>query len=142
MLRSVVVPLSCPPPGQKTLTGHRHNRVLLQSHMDHADEKDRKQTLCGLKDLSVFPLPATPFFSLTFLLPADAPPVLSSLSYDVLSNRCNKITTGILTFPTRADPWRYLLSKDVRLVCPGFAFLHCGSHRSGLTGSQAASGYG
>lgn len=37
----------------ENLARRLHNSVLLQSKMGHAEETDRKQTLCGLKDLSV-----------------------------------------------------------------------------------------
>lgn len=46
---------NCPSaaPRQKTVARRPHNGVLLQPEMDHAEEMDRKKTLCGLKDLSV-----------------------------------------------------------------------------------------
>ena len=93
---------------------------LLQPKMGHTDETDRKQTLCGLKDLSV-PHFLRLFFSLTFSLPADTSPphhhhhplASASLSHDVLSIDCNKRnrSTACILAPVRTDPCRYLLVK-------------------------------
>lgn len=135
------------PSRQKTLARRPHNRVLLLPETDHTDDTDRKQTLCGLKDLSVSRFLQLLFSPLTFSLPADHHPhIPSPLSHDALSNCCNKKKTKKTNRHSHCShqnrPLQIFVSEDVLFVCADCALLCCRAHWSWLTGSHGVSGYG
>lgn len=85
-------------------------------------EKDRKQTLCGLKDLSVSRILQL-FFSLTFSLPADSP-TPSHLLCCVMSSKFTAIKmTNHLHFHNR--PLQVFVTENVLFVLLVQTFLYC-----------------